>query len=94
MHLDGIDDNDAALLILDEYLFKFTTELFVAKKVNVFILGIQLIVFVKVKLLILRSIIRKQKLRQLLVIIFMFIVILMVKSIMYLLCMIFKSLKI
>jgi len=35
MHLDDIDDdNDAASLILDEYLFKFTTELFIAKKVK------------------------------------------------------------
>ena len=35
IHLDNIDDdNDAASLILDEYLFKFTTELFIAKKVQ------------------------------------------------------------
>ena len=35
MHLDNLDDdNDVASLCLDEYLFRFTTELFIAKKVQ------------------------------------------------------------
>lgn len=37
MYIDDIDnDNDAVYLSLDEYLFKFTTELFVAKDVDAF----------------------------------------------------------
>lgn len=35
IHLDNLeDDNDVASMCLDEYLFRFTTELFVAKKVK------------------------------------------------------------